>query len=239
MRATPIRASSARAQYAAFARAVNLRPGDVPGFAGRPHHREGGDGDGAMLRVCHIAAPTSGTAAEFSSPSFAAGPARYREQANSDVEIERSAGAIHTAVATVQRAFSSSRTRDCLATQYRKEFVRSATPTRSHRGFRTRLMNVEVQVKPFGAQRPAGAEASGAVAIGVRAVFVVARHGREADFPVSLVAAARYFTRGRAMVTLSTWAFNTQFPPQLESRLISLLASRANVASGEYPAIGA
>ena len=100
-------------------------------------------------------------------------------------------------------------------------------------------MDVEVRIEPFGAPRPAGAEASGAVAIGVRAVLRVATHEREADLPVSVVAAVRYFTRGRAVVTLSTWAIDTRFPSELESRLISLLAGRASAASGEYPAIGA
>jgi hypothetical protein len=101
-----------------------------------------------------------------------------------------------------------------------------------------RLMSTEVEINPLSAERPAGADVSGGFALGVTAVLRVATHGREAEIPVSVVAAARYFAVGRAIVSLSTWATDTQFPPELEKQVISLLASRASAASREFPALG-
>ena len=235
---TTIHPAGAKAQYAAFAHAVNLRSGDLPGFASHPHPREQGVSEGTIARACHLGGLDSRHLAKFSSSAFEAGPARYREHASSEVEIARSPGAARTGVTAVQRLVSNIRTRECLAVQYRREFTRSAGSTRTRRGLRMRLMSTEVQIKPLSVERPAGAEVSGAFAVGVTAVLQVAAHGRKAEIPVSVVSAVRYFAVGRAIVRFSTWATDTQFPPELEKQVISLLASRASGAAREFPALG-
>ena len=237
MRAPAIHPASTKAQYAAFARAVNLRPGDVPGFTSHPRHREPGIGEGAFARHCHITLPSSRSLAKFSSSSFEAGPARYREHAGSEIEIGASPSAARAEVAAVERIFSNTRTRECVAAQFRREFTRSETPTPTHRGLRVQLRNTEVQIKPVATPTPEGAEDSGGLAFGVRSLLEVSGHGRHAVVQFALVGVARYFIFGRAMVTFSTWATDTQFPPELESRLVSLLAGRASAARREYPAV--
>ena len=242
-RAIPVRAgathqASASAQYAAFARAVNLRAGDAPDFTSRPHGREQSLGEGLIARRCRTTDPTLRNLAKFSSSSFEAGPTRYREHTSSVVEIGPSPRAARAEVTAVERLFSNTGTRECLAAQYRSQFARSETPTQTHRGIRMRVTGTEVQIKPFVPQTLERAEVSGGIALGVRSLLQVSAHGRRAVVPFSVVAAIRYFTRGRAIVTLITSATDTQFPLELESRLISLLASRASAAGRKYPAVG-
>jgi hypothetical protein len=73
--------------------------------------------------------------------------------------------------------------------------------------------------------------------VSVNVAYIVSAKGRHARIDTSLGLDILAFAVGRAEVTFNTRDFSEQFPAELESRLFSLLVSRAVTASHEFPAI--
>lgn len=232
-----VRGMSARAQYAAFARAVNLQAADVPGFTKARGHPHEGRGERSLEAACGMSLPSARGLETFPSARFEAGPAAYKEHAGSEVQIAASPAAARAYVGAEQRIFSEPRLRGCLGHAFAREMTASAE--RLPRA-RLRVLHSQAEVKALTTTpAPVGAEASGGAAIGVVMTLTTSGSANESGVRLTVFITGRYFSFGRAIVTLSTWAFDTGFPQALESQLLASLGHRASVESRRYPAIRA
>jgi hypothetical protein len=120
--ASPLtRAVSARAQYAGFARAVNLRPGDVPGFVAEPRRRERvhphnkAFEDESQYRRCFAGGKQAKPLPKARSEKFARGGGLHSESVSSEIEIAPTFARAQHELAAARSALSNPASRRGLA----------------------------------------------------------------------------------------------------------------------------
>jgi hypothetical protein len=234
---------SAHAQYAGFARAVNLRPADLPGWIVEPQkptrHRSPNSKSLAAkdeLRRCAATFKEAKAVYKLKSPSYSAGAALHRATATSEVSIEPSAALARRELAAVRRLVGRPSTRACLA----RAFELSAAPNApSRNGVKVRIHLGRLRLAPF----PVGSIAPGAsdgigLTFALPATYTVTAPGR---LPVraSLLTTfdAIVVLVGRAEASVTTLDLGGQFPAKQEAGLLALVASRAVAASHAYPTV--
>jgi hypothetical protein len=232
-----------RSQYVGLASAINLRPGDVPGFIGRaktaePHisvHNKAFEAEGQYER-CFRAGEEAKPVFKATSDKFKAGKGLNSQSVGSEVKIMRSVAAAEHEVATTRRALQDAAARSCLArmfdafgTQGQATRLRGGTMRVTLGGLR--LAPVDVESVTEGTDGGVGLSLS----MNVTYHFLIRR--RSLTVPTSLHIDALAFVVGRASITLSTLTLGAPFPSGLEARLFLLLASRGIAAGHEYPDI--
>lgn len=230
---------SPRAQYLAFAHAVNLRPTDVPGFRVEHKHEHvhlqfnAPESDLAKhcVRVGNEPKPTL----KARSLKLSTGRGFNLEEVKSEVEIERSVSAARRGFAEVSRLLSDAGTRRCLARSFDKLGAHGSTTIHTRFGpakVGFAIGDLRVAPIPLG---PGAEDALGmSLAMGVR--YTVSVRGRTRTLPpVMLQFDELGFRVGRAAVSLSVIGFGRACAPEREAQLYSLLTSRANAAGSRYP----
>lgn len=209
-----------RAQALAFAHAVNLRAGDLPGFKESPAKREGESASDKQfdrqMRRCVGAAVTGvlegaekGKAlADVKSDSFKREAPMLLEEAQSSVEVMRTGGVPRRALALIR----SNRVRTCLATAL-GGMLRHMAGSKMH-GATARLVSVTTTAPPA-----PGADGS----FGWRVAATIATHGVTVPVYFDILA----FISGRAAVMLMTSSLPAPFPAATENHLFALLVERA------------
>jgi hypothetical protein len=225
---------SEQAQYAAFARAVNLRPGDVPGFAESAPAKSTNE---TSAPKCHLSALSGQVVAGFVSARFSTRHGLESEETGSSVAIERTPAAARQNIAALESALGNRAARRCLSREIGAALERGFLKGTRH-GNKVQLLHSDVRLgRPAHSPPPEGAEAFGSLSVGVNMLIRVAAHGREARLAVDISVDSWLFAIGRAQVALTTAAVAEPFPTNLQTRLFMLLTSRAVSAAPEYPAL--
>jgi hypothetical protein len=238
----PIRGSSARARYAGFARAINLRPGDVPGFIAKPKRRERvhlhnkAFDDASQYRRCFSVGKQTKSVFTASSGKFTLGGGLHSESVSSGVAIAPTVAAAQRELKTVRRALGDSAARRCLArifdslgTQSQAIHLRRAT-------VRVTVGNLRlVPIRVGSVTR--GTDGGFGFSLTMRVTYTASVRGRTRTLATSFQIDLLAFAIGRGEVTLTTSTLGASFPPELEAKLFSLLVSRARAASNLSPTI--
>lgn len=241
------RGLAARAQYAGFARAINLRPGDVPGFIAehkkpkRFHlHNKAFENDGSQYRRCFAFGTQGKPLPKVSSDKFARGGGLHSASVSSEVEIAPTIARAQRELAAARRILLDPSTRGCLtrafdglgsqnqAIQLGKGRVRGS--------MRIAVGNLHITPLALGSMTR-GTDGAVGSSVAMTVTYTVSARGRTLTVPTSLHFDELAVLLGRGEVTLATVTLGDSFPPELEARLFSLLVSRALSASQVYPTI--
>ena len=233
---------SAHAQYAAFARAVNLRYEDLPGFSVAPnkkHHVSPHNKaleNGAVFRRCFRGFTEAKPVFRRHSTKFKAGTSLHLVEVSSEVEMGRSVAHARSELARAKRALGSAATQHCLASSFDALGTQGAPLHVGRATVHITVGDLHLVLIPMSSVTK---DTDGAA--GLTMTFTV-------DYRASI--RGRVFTRavpfqldsftyliGRADVTLSVITFGTSFPPEMEARLFSALVSRGLTAAHGYPSI--
>lgn len=241
--ASPLtRGLSARAQYAGFARAVNLRPGDVPGFIVKPkkpkrvHLHVKAFERGPQYQRCFSVGKQTRSVLKASSEEFTLGGGLHSESVGSEVEIAPTIATTQHELKTIRTALSDPAARRCLA---------RAFDSLGTRGQSVHVRNVTVRVSvgnlrlvPFQVGSVTrGTNGGFGFSLTMTVAYTASVRGRTRTLPTPLRLDVLAFAVGRGEVTLTTSTLGASFPPELEARLFSMLVSRALTARDAYPSV--
>jgi hypothetical protein len=201
--------TSAKAQALAFARAVNLRPSDVPGYEAAPREKEGSST--AEKHATHELQKCVGSSAE-QQPVVELGSLRFERKASiaqvsveSSVTVERS-----VAIATKElEAIHNPRTRSCFTNYFKGLF---SAPT--YKGATIGPVKLESGTPP-------ASGTSGSFGWRLRTSLTV----HSVPIPIELDILG--FVEGPSEVTLTSFGLAVPFPAPTEQQLFLLLLSRA------------
>ncbi len=230
------------AQFANFAKAVNLRPEDVPGFSATPRKAHSGRARNAALeanapyRRCFQVANEVKPLVKLTSRRFKAGSALHLQQVSSSVEVEPSLVIASRELAEARRALHSHSARKCFA----REFDAQGTRARPiHVGGGTvRVLVGNLRLVPFSVSAATHGTGGGfGFSLSARVTYLARVHGHRFTHRTSIEFDTLGFLVGRAGVKLDTETLGSSFPPQLEASLLSRLVSRAIAAGQASPAV--
>jgi hypothetical protein len=238
-RPSPVRSLGAHAQYVAFARAVNLRPSDLPGFTASPKKREhwlhnkAFEGEGQYQRCLQF--KESKPLFKASSDNLQSGTGLSFAQASSGVEVMPSAARVRHDLRTITLAFRSPSIRGCLT----RTFDALGTQTRPGQlhALNVRVLVGRLRVTPIRTEAAAGTAGTFGVTLRLGVTYVFSAHGRTVPVPVTFYVDVVGAGVGRAEITLTASSLNKPFDAQPEASLFALLTSRAASSSHTYPAI--
>jgi hypothetical protein len=240
--ATPAQRSpvGTHAQYAAFANAVNLRTRDLPGFTASPEkqhksHKAKGESE---FQSCLPGYKETQHAFESKSDKFKAGGGLKTTAVSSNVQIAPTVAKAQASLAAVKKASQNAAIRECMIHAFDHELGAQSHVT--HVGSQTVHITLGgVKLAPIDLGSIAGlpADASAGLSVSINVVYSTSVEGHSIRIPASFELDVLGFAVGRAEVTLSTEGFGEPFPSAVESRLFSLLASRAVTAAHGYPAV--
>jgi hypothetical protein len=241
--APPARGSSTHAQYVGFARAVNLRAGDMPGFVGKPKkpehpnlHNKAFEADSQYRRCFSIAKQTK--------PVFKASSDQFNDvgrlgyaSVSSQVEIAPTIATAQRELAAIKKALGDPAAGRCLARVFDRLGTQS-TPMRTARAT-VRVTVGGLRLAPLQVGSVTAATDGGVgLSLGMHVTYTVSARGRTVTVPRSLHLDVLAFAVGRGEVTLTTITLGQPFPPEREARLFALMASRALAARHEFRDIG-
>jgi hypothetical protein len=209
--AVPVaRAEEAKAR--AFAVAVNLRAGDLPGFHRSSAHEHASAAEKRLepeLAKCVGAAGGKREATEMSSKTYERGESIITQSVSSQVTVAHT-----TALAARElAAIRGGHLRSCLA-HYLSQLLAS-----------TNLHGAKVGPVSTKQGSPPAPGTDGS--FGLRFIETVTLHGLHIPFYVDILG----FVKGRAEVSLFTFAVLRELPAALEEQLFSLLLERAKTHS--------
>jgi hypothetical protein len=212
------KSKGAKAKALAFARAVNLRAADVPGFSSRAREKErttpAERRAGHELQRCLGRAPEAGPLAEHSSPSFQRGGTSIAEQSvSSEVTIARSAAVAAKEVSEI----SSAHARSCF-THYLDQLFSG-------------LDSGGLTVGPISIAHGTPPAPPGGASFGLRATAALIVRSVHIPFYLDILG----FIQGAREVTLQTTGVPAPFPAASEQQLYSLLLERAKAHASEAP----
>jgi hypothetical protein len=230
-----------------FARAVNLRPGDVPGFVAEPRKRErlhlhnkAFEGSESQYRRCYANGKRGKPLPKFRSEKFARGGGLHSESVSSEIEIAPTLARARRELAVARSALSSPTSRRCLARAFDMLGAQNQAiqvgKGRVRGSIRITVGNLRITPLSLGSithDTDGGFGSNVAMTV----TYTVSARGRTVTVPTSLQLDALAVLVGRGEVTLSTVTLGGSFPSELEARLFSLLVSRAVAAGHAYPSI--
>ncbi len=209
--AVPV-ARAEEAKALAFAVAVNLKAGDLPGFHPSSAHEHASAAEKRLepeLAKCVGSASTKREATEMSSKTYERGESIITQSVSSQVTVAHT-----TALAARElAAIRGGHLRSCLA-RYLKQLLAS-----------TNLHGAKVGPVSTKQGSPPAPGSDGS--FGLRFIETVTLHGLHIPFYVDILG----FVKGRAEVSLFTFAVLREFPAALEEQLFSLLLERAKTHS--------
>ncbi len=198
----------------AFGQAVNLRPADVPAFKQTPERHEPGPTERQTVRKLLACAggegATTGTL-EAASPKLERSSGETVQEVRSAVEFAAGASQAEQEISAIRKGNAESCARS---------FVEKAMGGPSQANAKVEGLSVSSTTP-----RVPGSGASFAWKISAS----VATRGLRVPFYIDLIG----FTSGRAKVMLQTVSVFQPFPPSEESKLLALLAKRAEAASAK------
>lgn len=199
---------SAKAQARAFAQAVNLRTGDVPGYKAAPREDEGSSSKEKLhekeLQRCVGSGEDSHPLVEASSPSF------ERKASIAQVSVSSSV-TVHSSAALAKKeleAIRSPHTRSCFTKFFKGLF------SGAYKGATIGPVSLESGTPP-------AAGTSGSFGWRLRTSLTV----RSVRLPFDLDILGFFY--GRSSVALMSFGVAVEFPAQAEQQLFLLLLSRA------------
>jgi hypothetical protein len=202
-------AKTAKVQALAFARAVNLRPGDVPGYQAAPREAEGASTTekhaSSELQKCLGASGEQRPVVEVSSRRFERKASIAQVSVSSSVTVERSA----TIAGKELEAIHNPHTRSCFTSYFKALFSGS-----TYKGATIGPVKLESGTPP-------AAGTSGSFGWRLRTSLTV----RSIPIPIELDILG--FVEGRSEVALTTFGLAVPFPAPTEQQLFLLLLSRA------------
>jgi len=231
----------AHAQLIAFARSVNLRAQDVPGFTVAPaeaKHRTHNKAfeDTAAYRRCWQGAEQVKPLLELSSRKFKTGSALRSKQLSSTVAVAPSLATARRELRAGKSAIESPNARRCLARVF-DALGRQAQAVRVRQA-RLRITVGKLRFVPIPVSEAArGSDGGFGFSMMLDVSYVVTLRGRTVAYPTSLQLDVLGFVVGRATVGLSSFGLGTAAPPALEANAFSALVSRARSAARAYPAV--
>ena len=233
---------SPRAQYAAVAGAINLRPGDVPGFIGHKKHdksrasvnNKAFEGEPQYKRCFGVGHQTK--------PVFKAPSDSFNQQerlsyksVSSSVEVMPTIATVQQELAAIRKALDSARARQCL-TRVFDRLGKQSQPTHLNGGT-MRVTLGGMRLVPISLGSVKGTDGGVGMSLSTKLTYLFTLHGHRLTVPTTMNIDSLAFAVGRAEVALTTTTIGPSFPPELEGRLFSLLVSRATAAAQRYPAI--
>jgi hypothetical protein len=233
---------SSRAQFSAFANAVNLRPQDMAGFTGKPKGAEHGSQlvnklqDKAQYERCLGVGKETKAIYKRSSDKFEASSGLRFLSASSEVEVIRTKALAEKELTIARDVFESPKRRGCLTRAFNAMLGGSHTIHTGGHQVRITIGNTRIAPIPVGS---AAAGTSGGFGMSVRmdVTYAVTVRGRSVTVPDPFYLDSLSFIVGRASVGLTTMTLGEPFPSEREASLFSLLAGRALNASRRSSAI--
>jgi hypothetical protein len=235
---------SQRAQFVAAATAINLRPGDVPGFLARAEHKShaktGNEAfeSNSQFKQCLHSHKEARAVYKASSQEFKVQAGLNFKQAHSEVQILPTAAAARREIATVDKMLSDPRITGCLSRVF--DSLGGHAKALHENGGTLRIKVGALHVLPIPiAPALTGTGGGAGFDVNMKVTYIFSARGRHAVIPVPAYLDGLAFVEGRAGVTLTTLTFGSPFPAGLEGRLFSTLISRGLAAGQEYPALKA
>jgi len=229
---------SAHAQLGAFARSVNLRAQDAPGFSVAPSRaktRAQGNvsGDGTLTRCLGVAKEVK-PVFKLASDKFRIGTPLHTNEVSSSVSIAPSLAIARREVHEAEQVLKSPKAAGCLARLFDSLYPPGQAIHLPHATVHVKLGNVRIApIATSDAARGTDGSVGLSMKVGVR--YVVSARSRTVTVPSSLELDELAFLVGRADVNLTTTGLGAAFPPELEASAFSRLVSRALAASHTYP----
>jgi hypothetical protein len=235
---------SPHGQYMAVASAVNLRPGDVPGFFARSKepkshisvHNKAFEGEGQYMRCFGVKHQTK-PVFKAASDSFKFEEKLVYESVSSSVEVMPTIASVQHELETVRKTIDDAGTRQCLTGAF--DALGTQSQATHVDGGTMRIALGGMRLAPVSLGTVNGTDASLGFSLSANLTYLLTVRGRTLTVPTTMHIDALAFAVGRAEFELSTTTIGPAFPSALEARLFSLLVSRAVAAGGVYPAIGA
>jgi hypothetical protein len=230
---------SAHAQLVGFARAVNLRAQDVPGFSLAPRKpktrtRIKAFEDESAYRRCFRIPKEVKPVVKLGSSKFQLGTGLHTNEVSSSVSIAPTLAIARRELRKGKKVIESPTTRRCLTRMFDSLGSHGQAIHVPHATVRVKLGNL--RFVPFPVSDAArGTDGSVGVSMKLAVRYIVSARGRTVTVPTTLELDALEFLVGRASVSLGTIGLGASFPPELEASAFSQLVSRALAASHAYP----
>lgn len=231
------------AQYLAFANAVNLRPGDVPGFVAKPkeakrrHSTHKTSESQAQYKRCVGTGNEAKPLLQTSSDDFSSSHGLHIDSARSQVQIMSTSATVLQELGRFERTLQNPTARSCLTHLFEKA-LGTQDKTLHKNGASVRIRIEAVKLVPISlGSLISGTEGGFGMNLSMNVTYIVSARGRQAKVPVPLSVDILAFAVGRAEVTFTSEALSEKFPRELEGRLLSLMVSRALTASHADPDI--
>jgi hypothetical protein len=232
------RGLSPHAQLVGFARAVNLRAQDAPGFSVAPRRaktrsRNNRSEDESLARCLRVAKEVK-PVVKVASDKFRIGTSLHTNEVSSSVSIAPSLAIARREVREVKQALKSPTAARCFTRLFDSLYPPGHAIHVPHATVHVKLGNV--RVAPIATSDAArGTDGSVGLSMKMALRYVVSARGRTVTVPSSLELDELSFLVGRAGVNLTTTGLGTSFPPELEASAFSQLVSRALAAAHTYP----
>jgi hypothetical protein len=228
---------SPHVQFASFARAVNLRAQDVPGFSLKPHERRESAENEKPYARCLRGLVEVKPLAKYRSRKFVdASSATQVQQVGSSVEIAPTVAIARKELAQTKRVLANARSRECLAGAFDTLGLHQGSQHVEGAAVRTTVDGVHVvPITVSAATR--GTDGGVGLSMSLDVTYVASVSGRSVSRTVPLAIDVLAFLLGRAGVNLQVMSVGRPFPPERESKLFAGLVSRATAVAREYPAL--
>lgn len=232
------RGLSAHAQLVGFARAVNLRAHDAPGFTVAPKRantrsRTNASENESLGRCLGVAKEVK-PVVKVASGEFRIGTSLHTNAVSSSVSIAPSLAIARREVREAKQVLKSPAAARCFTRVFDSLFPQGKTIHVPHATVHVRLGNAHIApIATSDAARGTDGSVGLSMKVGVR--YVISAHGRTVTVPSSLELDELAFLVGRAGVTLTTSGLGASFPPELEASAFSQLVTRALAAARTYP----
>jgi hypothetical protein len=233
------RGLSPHAQLVDFARAVNLRAQDVPGFTVAPRKpktrtRIKAFEDESAYRRCFRIPKEAKPVVKLESSKFQIGTSLHTNEVSSTVSIAPTLAIARGELRKGKKVIESPTTRRCLTRLFDSLGSHGQAIHVPHATVRVKLGNL--RFVPFPVSEAArGTEGSVGVSMKLAVRYIVSARGRTVTVPTTLELDALEFLVGRASVNLGTIGLGASFPPELEAGAFSQLVTRALAAARTYP----
>jgi hypothetical protein len=232
------RGLSPHAQLVGFARAVNLRAQDAPGFTvaprrGKTRSRNNASENESLGRCLGVAKEVK-PVVKLGSSKFQIGTSLHTNAVSSSVSIAPSLAIARREVHEAKQVLKSPTAARCFTRLFDSLYPQGQAIHVPHATVHVRLGNVHIApIATSDAARGTDGSVGLSMKVGVR--YVVSAHGRTVTVPSSLELDELAFLVGRAGVTLTTSGLGASFPPELEASAFSQLVTRALAAARTYP----
>jgi hypothetical protein len=233
------RGLSAHAQLVGFARAVNLRPQDVPGFTVAPRKpktrtRIKAFEDESAYRRCFRIPKEVKAVVKLGSRKFQIGTSLHTNEVSSTVSIAPTLAIARRELREGKKVIESSTARRCLTRMFDSLGSHGQAIHVPHATVRVKLGNLHFVPFPV-SDAARGTDGSVGVSMKLAVRYIVSAHGRTVTVPTTLELDALEFLIGRASVNLGTIGLGASFPPELEASAFSQLVTRGLTAARTYP----